>query len=235
MKIEEEIAKAYFKFLGYEDIVYEPNGNRTPDFLVNGEIAIEVRRLNQFYKQKPLENVWYNISPKIIKVIESFKKENYVKSFFVGIKFKRPIKLNSSILNHIDKVLTNHPETREDQVRYFISENLQLSLFPCEKRYETPYLLGSITDYDEGGFVFGNIYNSLKIIISLKSEIVEPYKSEYSTWWLALVDNIGQGLSKDEMKQLKRSIDFDLKFDRVYIISNLRNNQGGYIENCTGS
>ncbi len=29
------------------DVVYEPDGNVPPDFLVNGRIAVEVRRLNE--------------------------------------------------------------------------------------------------------------------------------------------------------------------------------------------
>jgi hypothetical protein len=32
---------------GFNDIVYEPDGNVAPEFLVNRSIAIEVRRLNQ--------------------------------------------------------------------------------------------------------------------------------------------------------------------------------------------
>lgn len=33
--------------MGFTDITYEPDGNIPPDFVVNGQIAVEVRRLNQ--------------------------------------------------------------------------------------------------------------------------------------------------------------------------------------------
>ncbi|MEZ4719401.1 MAG: hypothetical protein R2851_25450 [Caldilineaceae bacterium] len=42
--------KAYedtFAAQGFENVVYEPDGNIPPDFLVDERIAIEVRRLNQ--------------------------------------------------------------------------------------------------------------------------------------------------------------------------------------------
>jgi len=40
-------------------------------------------------------------------------------------------------------------------------------------------------------------------------------------WRLALIDNIGNGLSKSELKQLRETIDFDLNFDEILIISNI--------------
>jgi hypothetical protein len=45
----EVLADAYLRHCGYTDVKYEPDGNIPPDFLVNGRIAIEVRRLNQNY------------------------------------------------------------------------------------------------------------------------------------------------------------------------------------------
>jgi hypothetical protein len=52
MKPEEKLAAAYLRHLGYVDVVHEPDGNVTPDFLVDGRIAVEVRRLNQNFHSK---------------------------------------------------------------------------------------------------------------------------------------------------------------------------------------
>ena len=41
----------YLRHIGYTDIVFEPDGNIPPDFLVNKRIAIEVRMLNQSYDE----------------------------------------------------------------------------------------------------------------------------------------------------------------------------------------
>jgi len=40
-------ARRYLEHLGCKDIVYEPDGNVPPDFVVDGRIGVEVRRLNQ--------------------------------------------------------------------------------------------------------------------------------------------------------------------------------------------
>lgn len=38
---------AHLVHRGYSDIVYEPDGNIAPDFLLNKRVAVEARRLNQ--------------------------------------------------------------------------------------------------------------------------------------------------------------------------------------------
>ncbi len=43
----EKLVSEHLAHRGYKYVVYEPDGNIPPDFLVDGSIAIEVRRLNQ--------------------------------------------------------------------------------------------------------------------------------------------------------------------------------------------
>ena len=54
MKREEKIANDYFISVGFNKILYEPDGNIPPDFLLNDSIAVEVRRLNQHLKQQKI-------------------------------------------------------------------------------------------------------------------------------------------------------------------------------------
>ncbi|HEY9033006.1 MAG TPA: hypothetical protein VIN71_03630 [Pseudomonadales bacterium] len=42
----EQIVRSWLQQQGYQQIVYEPDGNVTPDFVLDGRIAVEVRRLN---------------------------------------------------------------------------------------------------------------------------------------------------------------------------------------------
>jgi len=43
MDASEKLVAKYLAHRGYMDVIYEPDGNVPPDFLVNGCIAIEVR------------------------------------------------------------------------------------------------------------------------------------------------------------------------------------------------
>jgi hypothetical protein len=47
MKPEEISTNKYLKNLYGGNVVFEPDGNIPPDFLVNSVYAVEVRRLNQ--------------------------------------------------------------------------------------------------------------------------------------------------------------------------------------------
>ena len=50
MDDSEHAASEYLRSYGFEDFVYEPDGKVPPDFLINGRIAVEVRRLNQMHQ-----------------------------------------------------------------------------------------------------------------------------------------------------------------------------------------
>ena len=44
MDRSEQVAMKHLLFCGFSTVVYEPDGNVPPDFLVDGSIAVEVRR-----------------------------------------------------------------------------------------------------------------------------------------------------------------------------------------------
>lgn len=219
MKREEKIAEKYFKSVGHKNIIFEPKGNRTPDFEIDSKIAIEVRRLNQFYNGEPIEKKQYNLLPRIIKHIESFGNGNHEKSAFFSIKYSRPITFNKKIKEKISLILESHCSSIELTKNYKISDNLEIDFIPSTEIFDNQYQFGLSIDYNQGGLVLGNIYESLKVIIPEKIEKTEKYKSDYGTWWLALVDFIGNGLSESEIQNLRNSIDFDLYFDKIFIIS----------------
>lgn len=229
MKREEKIAETYFKSIGFTNIEFEPKGNRTPDFVIQNEIAIEVRRLNQYHDEKPIEKVQYNLIPKIVNQLESFKNGKNDKSAFVGIRYSRPIKINNKILEQINSILETHSSQMDLQRKYSINDNLELHIFPSSEKLEFQFNFGSSIDLNQGGYVLGNIYESLKFIIEEKTKLIKQHKPAYKTWWLALIDTIGNGLSENEMSQLRENIDFDLNFDKIFIISYLNPNKGGGI------
>jgi hypothetical protein len=47
MNKDESIAETFLKSLALGTIIYEPDGNIPPDFLLDNRIAVEVRRLNE--------------------------------------------------------------------------------------------------------------------------------------------------------------------------------------------
>ena len=59
-------------------MVFEPHGQVTPDFIVDGRIGVEVRRLNQYHygdgNQSPiaLENLTHTVENIFRRVVQSF-------------------------------------------------------------------------------------------------------------------------------------------------------------------
>ncbi|MGY5351118.1 hypothetical protein ACXGQW_00855 [Wenyingzhuangia sp. IMCC45533] len=219
MKQEEKIAKNYFNSIGFEKIIFEPKGQRTPDFELNNKIAVEVRRLNIFKNEIPLEKIQFNIIPKIRKQIENFGNINYNKSAFVGITYSRPLNYNIKIKKKISSILEYHSSRMNESHSYEINNNLKLDIFPSEHKLKSKYFIGASNDLDNWVFVLSEIIKSLKQIIPEKYEKILTFKSEYNNWWLALIDNIGYGIVENELVELSKKINFDLMFDRILIIS----------------
>jgi len=99
MDESEKLAKKYLLHRGFKDeeIVYEPNGRDTiPDFLVDKEVAVEVRRLNQNQlepngKKRGLEEDAIPLQRKMHKLLRSLGPPTSTGSWFVSYSFRRPL------------------------------------------------------------------------------------------------------------------------------------------------
>lgn len=219
LKKEEEIAKDYFLSRGFRTVTYEPKGNRPPDLLIDESVAVEVRRLNQFDNGQPIEKLQYRLVPKLMEVFKTYGNKAHEISAWVDINYSRPIKVDKDLIKKVKAILNIHSINMSMTKNYKVTERLELEIFPSTERLENQFNYGSSIDEGHGGFVVHNIYQSLKKIIEEKNVKINPYRQEYSTWWLALVDYIGYGLTEYDLTQLKELIDFDLIFDKIIFIS----------------
>ena len=91
----ERIVKQHLLSAGYTDIEREPYPNDPPDFLVNGQIAVEVRRLNQNEKTavgyRGLEETRIPISRHVERVLSSLGPPTEGASWFVWYSINRPV------------------------------------------------------------------------------------------------------------------------------------------------
>ena len=92
---DEKIVYKYLQSLGYTDIIYEPDGNIPPDFLIDDTIAVEVRRLNLEDNQD--QNEW--IDSELKKHIQIYSDEKTAKISTHKHKYKEWWLI---LVNHID-------------------------------------------------------------------------------------------------------------------------------------
>lgn len=225
MKNEEKIAQIYLERCGYDNIIFEPDGNIPPDFAINRNVAIEVRRLNQHHqtngRAQPLEQLEFSLIPKIRSLLNNITFESeHSHSYFVFIQFSRPIGNAKKLLKKVTLTLEEHLQTSvKEKTRYLLNDNFSLEVFPSSKKYPQPYLLGGYIDIDSGGFIVSEIYKNLKIIIEEKTRKIAPYKSNYQEWWLLLIDYIGIHLSAHDANQLSEIFNIEHQWDKIILVS----------------
>lgn len=95
MKKSEVIVEKLLKDMGFQSVVYEPDGNIPPDFLADCRVAIEVRRLNQTYDdgngKRGLEEFDIPLYHKIKSLAQKIGPSDG-ESWFLFFRFSRPIK-----------------------------------------------------------------------------------------------------------------------------------------------
>ena len=230
MKPEEKIAKDYFEYNGFSNLEYEPNGNIPPDFVINGEIAIEVRRLNKHFqtgnKSIPLEELQFKLIPKIKDLLKSYGDSNHTESSLVSVYYQRPLKTDKILLNKIREVLSLHSKELNSTKYYEITENLNIRIAPSSIKLEQQFVYFSSIDCNEGGFVLSTISDNLEHLLREKEQKIIPYFNLYKKWWIVFVDYIGYGLSMEEIENLEIKWKSNY-FERIYFIGK-NVEQGGY-------
>ena len=224
-KREEQLIIDCLQVQGFNNILYEPDGNAPPDILLNDKIAIEVRRLNQNQVSgnqfKGLEQDEYAIHGLLKRIMEGISDKNFDKSAFVGYFFGRPLPEKKDIKKTVSQILENHKSIIDEHREYEITDNFRIRIIPSTQKQQRQYQYGMSHDNDSGGFVVGLIYDNLKLIVSEKEGKIKNYKSRYSEWWLAVVDTIGCGLTDLDAEQFHDLTRIDSQFDKILLVSPL--------------
>lgn len=200
----EKTVYEYLLSLNIGQVVYEPDGNIPPDFLIGKNIAIEARRLNQNYRSadgssKGLEDESIPLWQKIEKLLQSYGPATNGQCWFVGIDFSRPIgswkQLESKIRNKLNSFIQN-PSI--DIQSFQISDNFELDFIPSSVDYGYCFMMGASSDNDSGGLILGLLEENLQLCIVQKELKIAPYKNRYSNWWLVMTDHISFSLNDDD-------------------------------------
>ena len=227
MNKDEELAQKWIENIGFQSIVYEPDGNVPPDFLVDNKIAVEVRRLNQNYvnkdgKSKGLEDESIPLWHKFKSLLESFGLPDNGKSWFIGIDYERPIPSWKKLKPEIEKVLETLKITQPNRpITYRLLERFELDIIPASKPLKTMFFAGASSDGNSGGWVLSELEKNLKLILPEKYKKIEKHKSKYNEWWLVLPNYIHYGMDECDVEQFNTHIKFQHDWDKVIMVNPL--------------
>jgi hypothetical protein len=205
MNADERIADLLLRSLDLGPVVYEPDGNTPPDFVVGGRIAVEVRRLNQHYEsdgeRRALEEDTIPLRQRFDNLLASFPTGTGA-TWFVLFSFRRPLtewkKLRPQIVSALRAFLL---DPVDDAWRIRIESEFAITTLRASTPHSRCFLLGGYTDMDAGGWVVSEIIQNVTACMIEKSQKVAPHVHKYSVWWLLLVDYIGTSCEAAEVRQ----------------------------------
>jgi len=221
----------------FSSIEYEPDGNIPPDFLVDGKVAIEVRRLNQHHFSqnniKGLEEVAIPLWQRVTNLIEHFSPPIDEESWFVNFTFSRPVpkwkKLEPLLQSALEQFCNSPIKTPTVLIQTL---GIHLEVFhKASKKHSTMFLMGAYIDKQSGGLVLSEMEKNITHCSDEKSLKIANFKSNYYEWWLILVDHIGYGLDELNISQFNEYVTIKHSWDKIIIIDPLNENIWFEIEN----
>lgn len=223
MDTSEKIAYDFLLHQGFKSIVYEPDGNVPPDFLADGRVAIEVRRLNQNENtggtNRGLEEIAVPLQKSIDSLLKSLGPPQSSGSWFVSFDFQRPIEqwriLGPTLRKHLE---TFRDRSTHEPTSIRVSKNFELELFQATNSHPTFFLLGGWMDYDSGGWVLAEMERNLEICLEEKTRKVSHVRYKYPEWWLVLIDYIGYGLGDFDRQLFRDQVRRERDWDKVILL-----------------
>lgn len=98
-----------------------------------------------------------------------------------------------------------------------LTRNFELEIRPAGIPVANHFMLGALSDFDQGGFVASEIIRDLNLCIAEKVAKIAPYKDRCREWWLVLPDHFGPDLNSGRRSTIGEHIN-TLTFSRVVLI-----------------
>ncbi|QOY52412.1 hypothetical protein [Candidatus Sulfurimonas baltica] len=219
---DETRAKKYLQTLDYTKLEHEPLGNVTPDFLLDNEVAVEVRRLNRNHingeKLISIENFEIHLIKKIKKIISTFKHTDYRNSAYISIILSKPLHVDSKdgVIKKTKKVLKKHTHKIHKKKSFKVSDYLEITFTPIKKKSVQYIFAGCNNDHL---WIVNELHKNIQLVIDEKDKKISKNFNLFDKWWLILVDSIIYGLDNDDFKALKKIKLNKRKFSKVLILS----------------
>jgi hypothetical protein len=225
MKYEETMAEKYLNSLGLGQAVFEPDGNVPPDFVLDGSIAVEVRRLNKQVEvageTEGIEQAAIPLKKVVDKTLKKFDSLYSGNSYFVLYTYGRPLAPMALLSKKLELALdafVQGPMSTPTKLDIDPSFRIQIvsAANPISGRF---FVLASDRDLQRGGWIVEDMMNNIRHCSDEKAAKVAAYRAKYPTWWLLLVDFIGYGIDQFDQDQLTVTANVRHTWDKLIILS----------------
>lgn len=226
MDSTEQLAQDFLKSFGYSKVVYEPDGNVPPDFLLDSRVAVEVRRLNQLtfdangnvvgLEQADIP-LWKRITNFVNNFVAVPRPSTTYGIFYI---FSRPIPDWKTLQAELSQALSAFLNgSRVTPYKTSLPCGVGLRIFDWKMDKGTVFRLAGSSDEQSGGYIVGNLQFALQYAVAEKDGKVSKYRSKYSEWWLVLLDYVSWGTDEHDRRQLFDGWGIQHTFDKVYVVN----------------
>lgn len=232
MNDSERTVCEFLKSLRIGSVVFEPDGNQPPDFVVDGRIAVEARRLNESELiggvHRGLEVTAKPLHKAVVKALAQSGPVGSHGSWFVHYSVRRPLPPWRSV----ERLLRDAVRQFRDQVtnppaEIRVGQFLKLAFHRASNVHDALLLLGGSSDYDEGGFLVTEVSRNFLLCIAEKKRKLQRVKNNYAEWWLVFEDRISYGfLEIDDIAAVRAAVGQVDGFARVILVNPLEPTQG---------
>jgi hypothetical protein len=225
MKWDEKIAERFLKSLNQGLVEHEPNGNVTPDFLLNTKTGVEVRRLNQNYvlpdgSLEGYEKVAASGWKAMERILKEFGPSVDGESWYVFFSVRSPVNWGQCTA-YVRKWLAEFKaaEHRHEQTLTF-GDTFQLDLMRASKDAGGFFCLRGGGNADWDGAILAEVERNLRLCVAEKESKVARFKHGYGEWWLVFINRIDLGMNLIEYKDFWAELNPPIihSFDRIFLV-----------------
>lgn len=215
MDSAEMLSQAFLRSQGFNTVEYEPDGNIPPDFLCDGQIAVEVRRLNHHFvtdgeRPESLDKKGVAIWNTVKGILRDIGPPSDGRSWWVSYTLRRPIPGYKDIPVLLKRSLLEFRDNpREGAQKISVVEGFSVKLTPADVAHDLQFVFASASDRDSTGWLLDMMQMNLQLCIDEKAKKVGKVRAGYPTWWLVLVDMIGLGLNEFDQELFRDSVLID--------------------------
>jgi hypothetical protein len=227
MNESERVVRDYLVSLRLGPVVFEPDGNQPPDFLVDGRIAVEARRLNANelvgVGHRGLEETSIPLYRAVSKALEASGPPISGCSWYVHCTYRRPLPSWREVEYRLQQAVVGlRANAGEPPTRMLLGTFGQFEFVRAGDAKDTLLVPGGFCDEDEGGFVVADVARNLQYCVAEKTNKVERVRHKYRAWWLVFEDRIAYGfLNSEDVLAVRSQVEGIDGFGRVVLVSPL--------------
>lgn len=225
MDAAESLAGEFLRLQGFTTVAYEPDGNVPPDFLCDGRVAVEVRRLNHHHQiegehPEALDSKGVALWDNVKRVLNELGPPTSGKSWWVSYSIKRPIADFRRLPRLLKRALEAFRNAPLDGTQVIpLVDGFKLTLTPAENSHDLQFVFASASDRDSSGWLLDMMQANLQLCIDEKWAKTAKARARYGPWWLVLVDMIGWGLNELDQEMFHDAVQLERRgWDKIILI-----------------